>query len=389
LILPLLLILLVAGTASAASANRAGDMRVIGDAERTRFVVDLERNPDFNVLRLTNPYRLVIDMPDVDFTGPAEPGEGRGLISDYRYGLIAPGKARIVLDLVGPVQVVNTFVLDPVPPEPARLVVDVVPTTAPEFETAAARDRAKLDAAAPPAGVASLANSGRPVVVIDPGHGGIDSGAIGKDGLLEKDVTLEFCLELARQLRVGAEVEPLLTRDGDEFLSLSERVEVAETHRAALFISVHADSVAEDYVRGATVYTLSDEASDNISAALAARENRSDILAGLSLEDQPDEVADILFDLARRETKNLSVRFAKALVSDLDGAVPLNANPWRRGAFRVLKAPDVPSVLLELGYLSNEEDEKLFRSEAWPGGEAAVTAEAIKAFLRASVAAGQ
>ena len=389
MLLRLLLILLVAGTASAASANLAGEMRVIGDADRTRFVVDLERNPDFNVLRLTNPYRLVIDMPDVDFTEPAEPGEGRGLISDYRYGLIAPGKARIVLDLVGPVAIVNTFVLDAVPPEPARLVVDVVPTTAPDFETAAALDRAKLDAATPPADVARLVDSGRPIVVIDPGHGGIDSGASGKDGLLEKDVTLEFSLELARQLKVGGEVEPLLTRDGDQFLALSERVEVAEKHRAALFISVHADSVAEDYVRGATVYTLSDDASDSISAALAARENRSDILAGLSLEDQPDEVADILFDLARRETKNLSVRFAKALVSDLDGSVPLNGNPWRRGAFRVLKAPDVPSVLLELGYLSNEEDEKLFRSEEWPRVEAEVTAKAIKAFLRASVAAGQ
>jgi N-acetylmuramoyl-L-alanine amidase len=389
LILRLLLFLLVAGTASSAAANRAGEMRVIGDADRTRFVVDLERNPDFGVLRLTNPYRLVIDMPEVDFTEPAVPGEGRGLISDYRYGLIAPGKARIVLDLVGPVDIVNTFVLDPVPPEPARLVVDLVPTTAPEFETAAALDRAKLDAAAPAPDYTHLVDSGRPIVVIDPGHGGIDSGAIGKDGLLEKDVTLEFSLELASQLKIGAQIEPLLTRDGDEFLSLSERVEVAEKHRAALFISVHADSVAEDYVRGATVYTLSDDASDGISAALAARENRSDILAGLSLEDQPDEVADILFDLARRETKNLSVRFAKALVSDLDGSVPLNANPWRRGAFRVLKAPDVPSVLLELGYLSNEEDEKLFRSEKWPRVEAEVTAKAIKAFLGGSVAAGQ
>lgn len=385
----LLLILLFAATAGAASANRAGEMRVIGDAARTRFVVDLEKNPDFGVLRLTNPYRLVIDMPDVAFEEPAEPGEGRGLISDYRYGLIAPGKARIVLDLTGPVQVVNTFVLDPVPPEPARLVVDVVPTTSPEFETAAALDRAKLDAATPPAGFARRAASGRPVVVIDPGHGGIDSGAIGKDGLLEKDVTLKFGLELARQLNLGPELQPILTRQADEFLSLAERVEVAIQHRAALFISIHADSVAEDYVRGATVYTLSDDASDGLSAALAARENRSDILAGLSLDDQPDEVADILFDLARRETKNLSVRFAKALVEDLDGSVPLNANPWRRGAFRVLKAPDVPSVLLELGYLSNEEDEKLFRSEEWPRVEAQATARAIKAFLGANLAAGQ
>ncbi|MBA3517668.1 MAG: AMIN domain-containing protein, partial [Rhizobiales bacterium] len=126
-------LLVLAALAGPASANVVGDMRVIGDSARTRFVVDLEKNPDYRVLRLSNPYRLVVDLPDVDFKEAAKPGEGRGLISDYRYGLIAPGKARIVLDLVGPVDIVNTFVLDPVDPEPARLVIDIVPTTAPVF----------------------------------------------------------------------------------------------------------------------------------------------------------------------------------------------------------------------------------------------------------------
>jgi N-acetylmuramoyl-L-alanine amidase len=364
-------------------------MRVIGDAERTRFVVDLEKNPEFGLLRLTNPYRLVIDMPDVEFRDAAEPGEERGLISDYRYGLIAPSRARIVLDLTGPVEIVNSFVLDPVESEPARLVVDLAPTTASAFEAAAAEDRPAHDAVTARAGALAAPSSGRPVVVIDPGHGGIDSGAVGADGLLEKDVTLQFGLELARQLRERGQLEPVLTRDGDDFLALSERVELARRHGAALFISIHADSVAEDYVRGATVYTLSDDASDSVAAALADRENRSDILAGLSLDDEPDEVADILFDLARRETKNLSVRFAKFLVDDLDGSVPLNSNPWRRASFRVLKAPEVPSVLFELGYLSNKEDEALFRSEDWPRNEAEITAEAIEQFFGEHLAAGQ
>ena len=172
-------------------------MRVIGDTERTRFVVDLERNPEFRILRLTNPYRLVIDMPDVEFGDPAM-GEGRGLISDYRYGLIAPGKARIVLDLAQPVEIVSTFVLDPVAPEPARLVIDVVPTSAEAFEAAALGDRPSLEAAPPGPQRAPVEADGRPIVVIDPGHGGIDSGAVGADELLEKDVTLEFALELAR-----------------------------------------------------------------------------------------------------------------------------------------------------------------------------------------------
>ncbi len=389
-LLSILIVAALAALAAPASANIVLDMRVVGDPQRTRFVVDLEKNPEFGVLRLANPYRLVIDLPEVDFKDPAKPGEGRGLISDYRYGLIAPGKARIVLDLSGPVDIVNTFVLDPVDPEPARLVIDLVPTTAAAFAEAVARDRPAGDTADARAGpYVRTPGSGKPVVVIDPGHGGIDSGASGKDGLLEKDVTLKFALELARQLRLGARLEPVLTRDKDDFVSLADRVGMAQRHRAGLFVSVHADSVREKYVRGATVYTLSDDASDALAAALAARENRSDILAGLALEDQPDDVADILFDLARRETKNLAIRFAKSLVDDMDGTIPLNSNPWRRASFRVLKAPDVPSVLLELGYLSNEEDEKLFTAASWPEAAAKTVARAIEDFLGENVAAGQ
>ena len=388
--LRLIVIAVSALLAASASANVVSDMRVVGDSERTRFVVDLEKSPDFNVLRLVNPYRLVIDLPEVQFAGGGANGEGRGLVRDYRYGLIGPGKARIVLDLSGPVEIVNTFVLDPVDPEPARLVIDVVPTEAAEFEAAAQRDRPQRAALARPSeDPGPRREHGRPVVVIDPGHGGIDSGAIGEDGLIEKDVTLKFGLELARQLRLGADVEPMLTRDGDAFLSLTDRVDVAQRRQADLLVSIHADSVKEDYVRGATVYTLSDDASDALAAAMAERENRSDILAGLALDDQPDEVVDILFDLARRETRNLSIRFAKSLVEDMKGEVPLNSNPWRRAAFKVLKAPDVPSVLLELGYLSNADDEKLFRSPGWPRAEAETVARAIEDFLGGALTAGQ
>ncbi len=378
--------------ASTDSQNRVSAMRIVGDTDRTRFVIDLTKSPEYHVLRLANPNRLVIDMPDVDFTlsEPAKHGGGRGLISDYRYGLVAPGRARVVLDLAAPVDVVNTFVLDPLGTEPARFVVDLTPTSEQAFTTAALRDR-PLDKLPLRGGQAPAAmSSGLPVVVIDPGHGGIDSGAVGKDGVLEKDVTLEFSLELARQLRADGKLEPVLTRTEDTFVSLGDRVELARARKAMLFVSVHADTVRENYVRGATVYTLSEDASDALSQALAEHENRSDILAGLALDDQPDDVADILFDLARRETKNLSVRFAKSLVDDMRGKVSLNSNPWRRAAFRVLKAPEVPSVLLELGYLSSPDDEKLFASDAWPSGEAKAVARAIEAFLNErEAAAGQ
>lgn len=383
-----LLILIAAVLAAPAAANLAGDMRVIGDPGKTRFVVDLEKNPEYRVLHLMNPYRLVVDMPNVDFPAPAKPGEGRGLISEYRYGLIAPGKARIVLDLVGPVEIINTFVLDPLAPEPARLVIDLVPTTAPVFEAAAARDRSSQDVASPDP--AAPVHPGRPVVVIDPGHGGIDSGAVGTDGLLEKEITLKFALALARQLEAGAAVAPVLTREGDDFVALSDRVAFAKKHRAALFISIHADTVKEEYVRGATVYTLSDNASDALTAEYAARENRADVLAGLALgRETDDDVVDILSDLARRDTQHQSIGFAKSLIDSLDGSVPMNSNPWRRGAFVVLKAPEVPSVLLELGYLSSEEDEALFRNETWQQSVAETAARAIEKFFGVDVAAGQ
>jgi len=366
-------------------ANPVSEIRLVGDLKRTRLVVDLAAVPEFAVLRLTNPYRLVIDMPNVEF-GPATPGAGRGLVTDFRYGLIAPGKARIVLDLVEPADVIKSFVLEPVGAEPARLVLDLEPTTAENFAAAAMRDRPPE--AEPRVNAAEMGphRSRGAVVVIDPGHGGIDSGAVGADGLLEKDVTLAFSSELVGRLKSGGKVDAILTRSDDSFVGLGDRVEMAQQHAAMLFISVHADSVNEDYVRGATVYTLSDDASDSLAAALAARENRSDVLAGFALDEQPDEVADILFDLARRETKNLSVRIAKSLVADLDGTLPLNKSPWRRASFRVLKAPEIPSVLLELGYLSNKEDEKLFRTAGWEKGSAEKVARAIEQFAATGVA---
>ncbi|MEM7213809.1 MAG: N-acetylmuramoyl-L-alanine amidase, partial [Pseudomonadota bacterium] len=173
---------------------------------------------------------------------------------------------------------------------------------------------------------------------------------------------------------------PMMTREGDTFLPLQSRVDMARKAGGALLVSIHADSVRQGYVRGATVYTLSEGASDELAAAMAERENRSDVLAGIVLNDESDDVADILFDLARREARNLSVKFARDLVNDMDSEVRLNKKPWRRAAFSVLRAPDVPSVLLELGYLSNRTDEKLMLSKDWREKSADVVAESIEAF---------
>jgi len=362
-------------------ANTVTAIRVIGDPQRTRLVVDLEKSPDYGVQRLSGPYRVVIDMPDVKFAEPAPLAEGRGLIADFRCDLVAPHRARIVLDLSGPAEIVNTFVLDPVGAEPARLVVDMVPTTADEFARAAADDRPMQEATEPATPTAPKRASGKMVVVIDPGHGGIDAGAVAAGGLLEKDLTFKFAQELARQLQRNNDVEAVLTRTGDRFLSLPDRVEFARDRHAALIISIHVDKVRQRYVRGASVYTLSEDASDELAAATAARENRSDILTGLDLDDQSAEVADILFDLARRETKNASIHFARMLVEGMIGSLPMNSNPSRRASLKVLTAPEVPSVLLELGFISSKDDKARFRSDDWPTKEAKAVAVSIEKFI--------
>jgi N-acetylmuramoyl-L-alanine amidase len=358
-------------------------IRLVGDKARTRLIVDVSRQTKFGLLRLRNPYRLVIDMPKTIFGFEPDPADGRGLVKDYRYGLVGPGKARIVLDLNGPVNVVQSFLQPAASGQPARIVLDLAPGTAEDFARAVARERqARLSVAGrksdklPP-----RRRSLKPVVVIDPGHGGIDTGAVVSRDLVEKNLTLDFSAELARVLNERDNVEAVLTRKEDVFMSLGDRVKTARLNEASLFVSVHADIVPQTYVRGATVYTVSDEASDDLAANMAERENRSDILAGLAIEDQPDEVADILFDLARRETKNLSIRFAKTLIKDIRPELTLNKSPWRRAAFLVLKAPDVPSVLFELGYISNEKDQELLKSEDWRKNTASATADAIERFL--------
>lgn len=214
-------------------------------------------------------------------------------------------------------------------------------------------------------------------VVLDPGHGGRDGGAIGRNGAVEKEITLAFARTLADHLR-GAGVDVRLTRDADVSLRLSERVAIARAHRAHLFVSLHADSIRTAKLRGASVYTLSEEATDSVAASLAEGEARSDVLAGFEGEMGTDEgVADILIDLMRRETELFADSFAETAVRSLGRATRTIRNPHRSANFRVLRAPDVPSVLVELGYLSNRKDEAQLSDPAWRDRIARALAEAI------------
>lgn len=358
--------------------------RLAGDASRTRFVLDLTAPVEHRAFVLADPFRVVIDLPEITFAMDAESSRSRrGLVQAFRYGKIGPGKSRIVLDLDKPARIDQAFVLPSVDDQPTRLVLDLVGTDEASFrKTVAARPP---EAPQPPNPSPTIGqDDDRPLVVIDPGHGGIDSGAVTAGGDLEKAIVLEFARRLAAKIEAAGRHRVLLTRSDDTFVSLQDRVKIAREAKAALFVSIHADTLSDPFgVRGATVYTLSDKASDADAERYAEKENRSDAIAGVDLVDAPDDVADILIDLTRRETKVFSSRFATKLVDEFKAAATLNKNPLRSAGFRVLRAADVPSVLLELGYLSNAQDAKLMLSDEWRDRTTDAVMRAVDAFFAA------
>ncbi|PWU73828.1 N-acetylmuramoyl-L-alanine amidase [Ochrobactrum sp. POC9] len=357
--------------------------RMAGDDLRTRIVVMFDREPKLSTLLLDNPHRLVVDLPETRFGFDEKSLEARGLVSRVRYGLVGKGRSRLILTLSGPFKVADLRVLKNESASGYRLVADIVATSDREFaEQLKGREEitSSTDRSEKPAQASSQNGAARPfTVMIDPGHGGIDSGAESLSGIKEKDLTLAFGQELRDRLAQDKNIKVLMTRDDDTFLRLSERVRIARQHEADLFISIHADTINQHDIRGATVYTISDKASDSVARAMAERENRSDSLAGAAPEEQP-EVTDILLDLTRRETHTFSLSFAEKVIHSLQGQVNLINNPHRFAGFQVLRAPDVPSVLIEIGYLSNAEDEKLISNPEWRKKLADRLAIAIKAF---------
>lgn len=225
------------------------------------------------------------------------------------------------------------------------------------------------------------ADTSRPLVVIDAGHGGHDPGASGAEREREKDMTLALAKSLRDQLLANGRVRVAMTRDTDRFLVLEERSDIARRLGADLFISLHADAAQSTSARGATVYTLSDKASDAVAEAIAARENRADTVNGVSLSDKGQIVSSILVDLARREMRGRSIRFGELVVRESEGLIRFHATPQREAAFIVLKSLDLPSALIEAGYISNEEDARAMRDPAWRKGFSRSLAQAIQIFL--------
>ncbi len=395
------------GEAVVAKTTIAQSAHLGGNGNSVRFVTVLSKKVPIRVFTLAKPYRVVIDLPEVRFKFPNGQGrKGRGLVSAYRYGLFAKGKSRIVIDVRVPVEVKKAYVETIKGKNLARMVIDLVKTTPNKFASGLSKPPVVQDTPSrepdhtrsipePPASKSSTPSvtggDTRPVVVIAPGHGGVAPGAIGAKGTLEKNVVLKFARVLRKELLETGLFRVEMTRNTDIYIPLHDRVKIGRAKGASLFISIHADSISRrrrrrNSVRGASVYILSEKASDQEARALAALENRSDIIAGVELPDSENPVTGILIDLAQRETNALSAMFARLHIKQMRGRVKLHGYKVRSAGFRVLKAPDTPSVLLELGYLSSIHDEKNLKSMVWQQKMAKLISNSVKQFFNQRVA---
>jgi N-acetylmuramoyl-L-alanine amidase len=363
---------------AARAMPHAGAMRLHDHGAFTRLVIELSEGVEAAAFLLPEPRRLVVDLPEVTWAADAALPK-TALVSAVRAGLFQPGQSRLVIDLAQPAQLSQSYVMPPTGPTPWRLILDLVPASDQAFRAAVALNQTTriapqggMQVAAampvppqPDKTVLEKAADRKIVVAIDPGHGGIDPGAIGASGVYEKNITLLAAQQLKQKLEATGRYRAVLTRARDTSLVLRQRIEIARHAPADIFISLHADSIRDKAVRGLSVYTLSEKASDAEAEALADRENKADLIIGMDLTRESQEVRNILIDLAQRESMNLAARLAASLITELKREVTLLRNAHRFAGFAVLKAPDIPSVLIEMGYLSNREDQSALLKDGY------------------------
>lgn len=365
-----------------ALARAKDTSRILDQRGELVLRLDLTQGVPWRIYTLDAPRRVVMDFREVDFgalpTGAL--GESR-YVKTLRYGALRPGWSRLVMELAEPMQILRADIA--VGEGGAELVAKLAPVAADTFaKLAGAPHDPKFDL--PPVAITAPPRKSADaplVVVLDPGHGGIDPGAERK-GVVEKDLMLTFARELRDALRRAGGFQVVMTRDADVFVSLERRVAIAHQSGADVFISLHADTITKGHASGATVYTLSKNASDAASALLAERHNRADILSGVDLTGSDDLVADVLMDLARLETRPRTERLARAMVLGMDrGAGPINRHPYRSAAFSVLKAADIPSVLIEVGFLSSDSDLANLQNPTWRANMAAGIRDGLLAWI--------
>ncbi|MGI9433416.1 MAG: N-acetylmuramoyl-L-alanine amidase [Geminicoccaceae bacterium] len=392
--------MLTGGMMTVAAEGTVRDITLLPHDDGVRIVIDMGRKVPLRQTAKDHPPRLVVDLPDISWQIPERRGlRGYRMIRGFRFGQLQQGISRVVFDVDRPFEIVKTFELPPNDTSGHRVVIDVLPLpaglvmqTVPESTIIGAvqspprpapKPRPRIEQRSAEQGTdagsqqAALRNQGiarrfppvpapkprfniaKRLIVIDAGHGGIDPGASGRGGTYEKNVVLAMALELRRQLVDSGRYDVILTRDDDSFIRLRDRLQIARASEGHLFLSLHADSLANaDEVHGAAVYTLSNQASSEEAARLASAENRADILGGIDLSHHEQVVTQILIDLAQRDANRKSLRVADLLVDELAEVTKMLRKEQQQAGFVVLKSPDMPSALIELGYLSNPADEK-------------------------------
>ncbi len=388
--------------ASAASVIPTVPQAAGEPVKTTRFVIALERKVEYQVISLPNPNRVIVDLPNVKLRlPPSLSGAPVGIVNGFRAGLGAPGKMRVVIDVTEPVVVEKSEISDS-GNGPVLLTLEIAPVavsmsallqaavaTSPTAQTSPGVHNVTLRKIQPPVPRPAerpgkrTAKTYKPLIVLDPGHGGHDSGAV-RNGTVEKDVVLAFAKTLRDQLRASGLYRVEMTRDTDSFVPLEDRRAFAEEHNAALFIAIHAD-YATSRARGATIYSLRDSVATSLAAS-ARREDPNDALSSDELASlkalgrQAPLVKGILADLATRETQTNRDRtgtFVRAVIEKMGHTTSMNENPDRTAAFQVLLTAKVPAVLIELAYVTNRDDAALLRSEEWRGNVAKSIRSAI------------
>lgn len=380
---------------NAFSSTIVKDLRIGNQTDGARIVFDLDKTVNYRVFVLDSPKRLVIDLDDTEIKNNF-PAPVNQVVEKTRVGKLDGNNKRVVLDLKRAALVSKAFILPPQSGKPWRFVVDTQFATNKEFNNKAGqRNAITNDSKFSPkeseeksGGWFSFASSSSDlkserarIVVLDPGHGGKDPGAIGGSGTYEKNITLAMGKELQLILQKRG-YTVYLTRSTDIFIPLRQRIKIAQKYKADLFMSIHADSAQNRQATGLSVYTLSDTASDKEAAALAERENKADIIGGVDLGGNTKEVNDILISLSQTDTRNKSSKYASYLVKEMAKAVKLVKNTHRFAGFAVLKAPDIPSSLLEMGYLSNRTEEANLKRPAYRQKLANAAANAIDQYFK-------
>jgi len=355
----------------ALALNVIKDIRTGVQPDGIRLVIDGSERFDYDAFLLDNPNRLVIDVKNARVDGKPKIAKNK-LVEEVRFGdLVATKGKRIVFTLKGGANIKKKFILEPSGQSSWRLVIDLNTESVASYAPKAVSSNN------------TVSNVKRKkIVVLDPGHGGKDPGAIGRSyKTYEKNITLLMGKELKRQLEdKGFKV--FLTRSTDIFIPLRRRVDIARKYHADLFISIHADSTVNRKAQGFSIYTLSEKASDKEAEALAERENKADIIDGMDFSDNSPEINDVLISLSQNDSRNKSSKFATYVVNEVKRNVKLVSNAHKFAGFAVLKAPDVPSVLLEMGYLSNYTEEKQLRNPKYRKNLATYMTKAVERYFR-------